>query len=105
MGQGGWGQGGYGPPPAPGGYGPPPTGHGFPQAPMAMMAPAPGQLAVPSCRHCGAMTFPVSKISTSGWIVFFGLLIFCFPLCWIGLLMKETGRRCGSCQVMAGPMG
>lgn len=99
----GWGAGGYGPPPGPGGYGPPP-GAGMYGAPMPMTHAPTGPM-VPTCRHCGAQTFPYSKISTQGWIVFFGLLVFCFPLCFIGLFMKETGRRCGSCHVLAGPMG
>jgi hypothetical protein len=59
----------------------------------------------PTCRHCGGMTFPYSKISTAGWVLFAALLLFCFPLCWLGLLLKDSGRRCGSCQMLVGPLG
>jgi hypothetical protein len=100
---GGWGYGGYGPPPAPGGYGPPPS-HGHFHGHAAMVPTAGGGLA-PSCRLCGAPTALHSKISTAGWVVFFGLLIFCFPLCWAGLLMREHGQRCTRCMAMQGAMG
>lgn len=46
-----------------------------------------------------------SKISTAGWLVFFGLLIFCFPICWVGFLMKDSGRKCLQCHAMQGGMG
>lgn len=108
----GWGHGGYGPPPAPGGYGPPPSGP-WGQAPQPMVVhqagPAmvvnPYGVAVPACRLCGGPTGVHSKISTAGWVVFFGLLLFCFPLCWLGLLMREHGRRCNTCLAMQGGMG
>jgi hypothetical protein len=33
-----------------------------------------------------------------GWIVFCALLIFCLPLFWVGLLMKEEQRVCPMCR-------
>lgn len=101
---GGWGTGGYGPPPAPGGYGPPPGPQSFGRpGPMLVATPLGGM--VPACHYCGGQTHVHSKISTAGWLVFFGLLVFCFPLCWIGLTMKDTGRRCLHCLAMQGSMG
>jgi hypothetical protein len=38
------------------------------------------------------------RISTQGWIVFCALLVFCLPLFWIGLLMKEELRVCPMCR-------
>ena len=37
------------------------------------------------------------RISTGGWITFGVLLVLCFPLFWIGLLIKEDYRVCGTC--------
>jgi len=52
------------------------------------------------CPHCQTTELPVlgQRISTAGWIVFFSLLIFCFPLCFIGLFIKEDYRICGWCR-------
>jgi ssDNA-binding Zn-finger/Zn-ribbon topoisomerase 1 len=51
------------------------------------------------CRGCGSRDRPVYKeeISTAGWVVFAVMLTVCFPLFWIGLLMKEQYRACGEC--------
>ena len=38
------------------------------------------------------------RVSTAGWITFAVLLVFFFPLFWIGLLMKEDVRICQSCN-------
>ena len=53
------------------------------------------------CPYCGTNQppFTVSKISSGGWIVFALMLLFCFPLFWIGLLMKETSQVCPQCRV------
>lgn len=91
---------GYGPPPSHGhqqqGYGPPP---GYP--PQGYAAPPVG---VWTCPFCRATTAPrhVSKVSTGGWVVFVLLLIFCLPICWIGLLMKDSGLQCSSCFTRIG---
>ncbi|PYT01659.1 MAG: hypothetical protein DMF63_02085 [Acidobacteria bacterium] len=51
------------------------------------------------CPFCQAGTPPIvrSKISTGGWVVFVVLLLFCFPLFWIGLLMTEPIKFCSTC--------
>ncbi len=53
------------------------------------------------CRFCQSPYAPlvVEKISTGGWIVFAVMVTFCFPLCWIGLLMKENSHICSSCKM------
>ena len=38
------------------------------------------------------------RISQAGWITFAVLLVFFFPLFWIGLLIKEDVMVCQSCQ-------
>jgi hypothetical protein len=38
------------------------------------------------------------RISTAGWITFAVLLVFFFPLFWIGLLIKEDVRICPACN-------
>jgi hypothetical protein len=43
-----------------------------------------------------------SRISTAGWVTFILLLIFCFPLCIIGLFIKEDYRVCSSCGIKLG---
>ncbi len=43
-----------------------------------------------------------SKISTAGWVVFVVLLLFCFPLCIIGLFITENYRVCSSCGINLG---
>jgi len=52
------------------------------------------------CPHCHTTQPPVigKRISTTGWIVFFSLLIFCFPLCFIGLFIKDEYRMCSWCR-------
>lgn len=52
------------------------------------------------CPHCGTQNPPIvqKKISTAGWIVFAALLIFFFPLFWIGLLIKDNVRICSVCR-------
>ena len=64
----------------------------------------PAGFACPFCRAHGA-PLQRAKISTAGWIVFAVLLLLCFPLFWIGLLMKETYRVCGSCGSNLGGVG
>lgn len=57
-----------------------------------------------SCPFCRSTLPPqqLQRISTSGWIVFAMLLVFCFPLFWIGLLMKEPSPACSQCGVKLG---
>lgn len=92
----GWGPGqGYGPPPGPYGYGPAPMmNYGPPQVPMGCIR----------CPYCGWTGVPLNskKTATAGWVLFAVLLILFFPLCWIGLLIQETRRKCGGCQMVIG---
>jgi hypothetical protein len=75
--------------------------------PQAMMYQQP-QHATPAfgyrCPRCGSQNMPAiqRKISTAGWIVFAALLIFFFPLFWIGLLIKEDVRFCSVCNLKIG---
>jgi uncharacterized membrane protein len=58
----------------------------------------------PYCQHQGSPTTK-KKVSSNGWILFCVLLIFCFPLCWLPLVLesfKEEERRCGSCGTKLG---
>lgn len=56
------------------------------------------------CPHCGTQNFPriERKISTAGWITFAALLLFFFPLFWIGLLIKEDVKICSVCNFKVG---
>jgi hypothetical protein len=70
-----------------------PFGGGF-------QAPAAGY----RCPSCGTTQPPLveKKISTDGWVVFAALLLFCFPLFWIGLLMKKEHHVCPVCRADLG---
>ena len=52
------------------------------------------------CPHCMSQYLPrlERRISTGGWITFAVLLVFFFPLFWIGLLIKEDVQICQSCN-------
>ncbi len=67
--------------------------------PLAGYSP-PGVVGGYRCPHCGSNYPPIAekRISTEGWIVFAALLVFCLPLFWIGLLMKEDLRICPVCR-------
>lgn len=56
------------------------------------------------CPYCQSQSPPIQqqKISTAGWILFVVLLLACFPLCWIGLLIKEDYRTCSFCGLSLG---
>lgn len=56
------------------------------------------------CPRCASQALPVhtKRISTAGWIVFAVLLVFFFPLFWIGLLIKEDVRLCPACNLKLG---
>jgi lipopolysaccharide-induced tumor necrosis factor-alpha factor len=53
------------------------------------------------CPYCGTREPPylTSTISSEGWVVFALMLVFCFPLFWIGLLMTQEQRHCADCGV------
>lgn len=74
----------------------------FPQhrpAPLAYQ----GQQAVTNfrCPRCMSQYMPrlERRISTAGWVTFALLLVFFFPLFWIGLLIKEDVHVCQSCNL------
>lgn len=52
------------------------------------------------CPNCGSRYMPrfERRISTAGWVTFACLLVFFFPLFWIGLLIKEDVFVCQVCQ-------
>ena len=52
------------------------------------------------CPRCMSQYLPriERRISTAGWITFAVLLVFFFPLFWIGLLIKEDVQVCQSCN-------
>ena len=71
----------------------------FRPAPLAQVQPQ--QFAAPfRCPHCMSTYLPrmERKISTAGWITFAALLVFFFPLFWIGLLIKEDVVTCQTCN-------
>lgn len=61
------------------------------------------------CPACNSESPPVSasKVASEGWIVFFVLLFLCFPLCFIGLLIRDKYQACASCGIELGksPLG
>jgi LITAF-like zinc ribbon domain len=78
-------------------YAPPP---GMQQS-MAY-APSPGMFApalqCPYCHYTGPVSIR-SKISTGGWVFFIVFLVFFFPICWIGFLIKKDYYACASCGI------
>lgn len=57
------------------------------------------------CPFCRCREYPViyTKVSTAG-LLFFWLtcLFLCWPICWIGLLMRDTYRMCPECGMKLG---
>ncbi|HMF57575.1 MAG TPA: LITAF-like zinc ribbon domain-containing protein [Pyrinomonadaceae bacterium] len=78
-----------------------------PQPPPAYIVPAPFVPLVSTgfrCPYCQS-TYPprlVQKVSGAGWVIFALFILFCIPLCWIGLLMKEDYKVCSSCGMALG---
>ncbi len=56
------------------------------------------------CPFCQTESPPLvrQRISTAGWVTFVVLLLFCLPLFWIGLLIKEDYRVCSGCGMKLG---
>lgn len=52
------------------------------------------------CPNCGSTFLPRTerRISTGGWVTFAVLLVFFFPLFWIGFLIKEDIHVCPVCR-------
>jgi RNA polymerase subunit RPABC4/transcription elongation factor Spt4 len=68
-------------------------------APLAFAEPR--HFAAPfRCPNCMSQYPPrvERRISTAGWITFAILLVFFFPLFWIGLLIKEDVEICQTCN-------
>lgn len=65
---------------------------------------APPNSAGYKCPRCGAAYLPMieKRISSEGWLIFVLMLFFCFPLFWIGLLMKQEYRVCPVCHASLG---
>jgi hypothetical protein len=82
----------------------PATGHFSPQPQQyqrTALTYQPNQVAANfRCPHCMSNFMPRMdrRISTAGWITFAVLLVFFFPLFWIGLLIKEDVPVCSSCN-------
>lgn len=69
--------------------------------PPVPMAASPAMGFVAGCCPFCATTYPPlvqRQISTGGWVTFAVLFIFCLPLFWIGLLMKENRVICSVCR-------
>lgn len=52
------------------------------------------------CPFCNTPEPPLwrAKVSTAGWVCFVLLLLFfCWPICWVGLLMKDWHSVCARC--------
>jgi lipopolysaccharide-induced tumor necrosis factor-alpha factor len=51
------------------------------------------------CPYCRSREEPhvSNQISAAGWVVFVIMVLFCLPLCFIGLLMTEETRTCYDC--------
>ena len=52
-----------------------------------------------ACPYCRSPYPPLTgtRISTGGWVTFGILLVFFFPMCWLGLLFKTPYQYCGQC--------
>lgn len=73
-----------------------------PQMQQSMAYQRPAYLAPGyQCPRCHTHQPPLitKKISAAGWVVFAVLMVFFFPLFWIGLLIKEEVRVCPVCNV------
>ncbi|HEX8748398.1 MAG TPA: LITAF-like zinc ribbon domain-containing protein [Pyrinomonadaceae bacterium] len=84
-------------PPSYNAYAPPPAVRPAASSPQP---PAAGY----RCPYCKstAPPFTIEKISDGGWITFAMMMLFCFPLFWIGLLMKESQQFCSACRTRLG---
>jgi hypothetical protein len=60
-----------------------------------------------SCPYCGDKSRPrtYQQTSRTGYYVFVLLLIFFFPLCWLGFFIREQRVRCRGCGIQLGRSG
>jgi hypothetical protein len=82
-------------------YQPPPIQPAYVVPVMPVMPYAVQNFRCPFCQT----TYPPllrQKVSAAGWVVFALLLLFCIPLCFIGLSMKDEYRVCAGCGVTIG---
>ncbi len=51
------------------------------------------------CPYCRTNLPPrlTSRVSPAGWVIFALLLLLCWPLFWVGFLIREEGLRCRNC--------
>jgi hypothetical protein len=89
---------------------PPPPRYGQEFESSAYSPPRYDQLPVPvsynqpmagfQCPYCRTTIPPVTleRVSQTGWIVLALMIIFCLPLFWVGLLIKEPYRVCSQCR-------
>jgi hypothetical protein len=84
------------PPPPPPYLAPQPYGYPAPYQYPSPYAPLVPVWQCPFC-HCTTPPVQMSKINTTGWVLFAVLLVCCFPLFWIGLLVKDYYRACVHC--------
>lgn len=56
------------------------------------------------CPFCRSTAKPVleRKVSTVGWILFAVFMVCCFPMFWIGLLLREDVKVCSDCGTKLG---
>lgn len=56
------------------------------------------------CPFCRTRARPnvSSQVSSAGWTVFVVMILFCWPLFFIGLLMTEETRTCSDCGMRLG---
>ncbi len=74
--------------------------HGYSPAPLMYQQHQPIMQPF-QCPRCMSKYVPriERRISTAGWITFAVLLVFFFPLFWIGLLIKEDAVVCQTCNL------
>jgi hypothetical protein len=64
--------------------------------------PGPGEVQCPLCSAVGPPTVR-SEVSSTGWLVFFGLLLTCFPFAPLAFFIREPVQRCASCRLRLKP--
>jgi hypothetical protein len=70
-------------------------------APPPVVRPLPIHHSHFCCPFCQSRQRPVIRRRTAlaGWIVFAALLVFCFPICWLGFLVRERYHLCYDCGI------
>ena len=65
--------------------------------------PSPGEVQCPLCSAVGPPAVK-SEMSTTGWIVFGGLMFTCFPVAPLAFFIREPVQRCASCGLKLQPL-